>query len=120
LANLRHYIDPGLLDTRIAFETASGGLDPYGEEVENWYQFAEVWAKVDWVETNTAGKEVVDAGQVIQTQTVTFTIRYLAGITAKMRINMDGQLFDIQGIAGVGGRKRFQRLVGNLHDSNPI
>jgi SPP1 family predicted phage head-tail adaptor len=51
---------------------------------------------------------------------VDFTIRYYPALTAKMRISHGGDIYDIEGIAEVGGRRRFMKVVTKLQDSNPI
>lgn len=118
MANLKHYIDPGELDSRVTVQVASGASDGYGDEAQAWYDLATLWAKVEWPETG--GTEGEDAKQVLQTQRVHFTIRYYSALTPKMRISCSGKIYDIEGIAEVGGRNRFMKVVTKLHDSNPV
>lgn len=120
MANLKRYIDPGEMDTVVAIQTATTTQDSLGEEEEVWSTVANVWAKVEYSETSAAGTEGVDAGQVVQMQLVTFTLRFLDWITPKMRVVIGSQVFAIHGIAEVGGRRRFQKVVTKLVDSNPI
>ena len=68
-----------------------------------------VGAAVDW----TGGSE----GEILTKETaktnVTFTIRYLAGLTKEMRIVYDGDNFDILTILTVG-RKKFMKIKTEL------
>lgn len=115
--NLRHYIDPGELDRRITIQTASAtGVDALGESTSGWSTYSQPWAKIEW----ESGSEGEDASQIANREIVSFLIRYDANITPMMRISYDSDLFDIESITQVGGRKRFQLLRCVTWDSNNV
>jgi SPP1 family predicted phage head-tail adaptor len=113
--NLRHYIDPGEMCYRITVQTASASsVDDYGDYDGAWYNLAELWAKMEW----KTGEEKMDAEQLTAWRGVEFTIRYRGDITEKMRILWEGDYYDIESIAQVGGRKRFELIRTKRYDSN--
>ena len=115
--NLRHFIDPGELDRYITIQTASAtGVNVYGESTSGWSTLDQVWAKIDW----KGGSEGEDNSQIANVERVEFTIRYRSDISPKMRISYDSDVFDIESIVQVGGRKRFQLLKCKTWDSNDI
>ena len=117
VANLRHYIDPGEMDSRVTIQTASGSPDGYGQVVDSWVDIATLWAKVEWPGMRESEGE--DAGQIAQSERVVFTLRYTE-VRPKDRISFEGDYYDIKSVAQVGGRKRFMKLSTVLWDSNPV
>lgn len=88
------------LDRRITIESPAEINNAIGEPVATWAPFAVVWAALRPVR----GRERIAADQVAAEVDVLITIRWLAGVTEKMRVNHDGRLYDIQHVAEVGRR----------------
>lgn len=87
-------IRAGKLRHSITFQQRADTKNSYGEVVGAWSDFATVRASVEPLQ----GREYF-AAQSTQTSTTTrFRIRYLAGLTADMRISFNGQVYDIEGI----------------------
>ena len=91
----------GELDRLIVIETPTEGQDDYGGRALTWVTFATVWAKV----TPTRGRETVAADQVVAQADTVFRIYWLSGLTTKMRVSYDGQLYDIAHLAEIGRRE---------------
>jgi SPP1 family predicted phage head-tail adaptor len=73
-----------------------------------WTAFAaSVFADVD----DTPGKEVIQAGQVNPQRPVTVTIRYLAGVTAEMRVLYGSRALQIVSVVNVDQRNRVLILL---------
>ena len=90
----------GKLDRWITIEEFSAVQDAFGQETETWTEFATVWPeKVD-----VKARERFTAQQEIADETTRFRMRWLTGITPKMRIVHDGKTYDIEGIAELGRR----------------
>ena len=90
----------GRLDRLITIGEFTSVQDSYGQEIETWPEFATVWAeKID-----IKARERFAAQQDIAEETTRFRIRWLAGVTPKMRIQHDGKTYDIEGIAELGRR----------------
>ncbi len=88
----------GHLDRQIVIQQAAESRDSFGEPVKTWSTFATVWAsKLDIV-----GRERFAARQDLAEESTVFRIRWLAGVTAKMRIVHDGKTYGIQGLAELG------------------
>jgi SPP1 family predicted phage head-tail adaptor len=76
---------------RITFLKAMTVTDEIGQEETEWVEFKKAWAMIKTVK----GSEYVAAGAERATITYRFIIRYMSGITAKMRIVYQGRTFDI-------------------------
>ena len=88
----------GSLDRTIVIQQAAITLDSFGQPTETWSTFATVAA---WKREPSA-RERFTNNQRVATETVTFRIRYLAGVTPKMRITYDGKTYDILGVTELG------------------
>lgn len=92
----------GKMDRRITIEQPTETQGSMGETLTTWSTFAEVWANA----YSGSGREFVAARQINAEVSMQFQIRYIAGITATMRILYDGAYFDIDRISEVGRRER--------------
>lgn len=99
----------GELSRRIVIELATEAQDSYGEAVPTWSTFATVWAKV----TPNRGDERFAANQIVAQADSVFRIRWQSGVTTKMRINYDGQIYDIVYMAEIGRREGLD-LYGHI------
>lgn len=72
----------GKLRQRITIQEYVATRDSFGAEVPAWTDVATVWASV----TPVSGKEYFASAQVNAEVTTKITMRYLAGITPKMRV----------------------------------
>lgn len=77
-----------------------------------WQTFAVVSAAIE----PGSAREFISAQQVAAEQTTTIRIRYLAGVTPKMRVvyqdpNRGQRTYDIQGVIDVDERRRHMHLV---------
>ncbi len=88
----------GDLDRKITIQSATEAQDGYGEAVPTWGTFATVWAKF----TPNRGGERFAANQIVAQADGVFRIRWQPGITEKMRVSYDGDIYDIQYIAEIG------------------
>jgi SPP1 family predicted phage head-tail adaptor len=92
----------GKLRHRITVEAPNEAQNEYGEPVESWAPFAEVWASRE----DLTGREAFLAQQVKAEVTTRFVFRYVAGITANMRVRSDGTLYNLHSVADPDGRRR--------------
>ena len=97
----------GQLRHRVIIQTPTETQDAQGQPVKSWGTFATVHANV----LPLKGREYFNAQQINAETTTKFVIRYLAGITEKMRISYDSKLYNIQGIVNVGERDRIIELM---------
>ena len=93
----------GQINRRITIERNTAGRDAAGAETESWTTLADmpVWAEV----RPAAGREFFDAQQIIAEAKVVFRIRFRSDVDHKMRVNYDGNLYDIHSIAEIDRRK---------------
>jgi len=99
----------GELDRRIIIESFTTTRAANGGVIESWSTFATVWAKKEFFNTPTMDNEKFEANRNTATSKVQYTIRYLSGVTKKMRVNDSSEYFDITAI-NKPGRKRWMLL----------
>lgn len=100
-------MEAGKLRHSVSIESATDTQDQYGEPIKSWSSFAEVWASRE----DLSGQEAFAAQQVKADITTRFSIRYVEGITATMRVRMGLTLYNIESVADPDGRARTLLLV---------
>ena len=83
----------GLLRHRITIQSVAEAQNSLGEAIETWSTFATVAASVDPI----SSRERIAAMQLEEPVSYRARIRYLAGVTAKMRVLFDGVVYKIVG-----------------------
>lgn len=87
-------IDAGRLRHRVTIQYPADARDSFGAPEIDWETFAVVWAAIEPL----SAREFVSA-QAEQSKVVgRITIRKLAGIDADMRIEHNGEIYNIEGI----------------------
>lgn len=84
-------IRPGDLRERVTVQIASGTTNTLGETVLTWSNSTAVWASVEGV----SARESLTAGQQETTISHRVRIRYLSGLTNKMRFAWRNRTLDI-------------------------
>ena len=98
----------GKLRHRISIERAIETQDSsYNEAVLQWVLFAEVSANI----IPLSGRELIRAKQVELETDTEITIRYLDGLSPKMRIVYRGRFFEILNIINTEERNREIHLL---------
>ena len=102
---------PGRMDKLITIQqwgADSPAQDAYGAPSGTWTTYATRWAeKID-----KSGREFF-AGGLVGEATCMFKIRYLDGLTTKMRISYDSEYYDIISIIELG-RQDTQEVVAKV------
>ncbi|MEL6298932.1 MAG: phage head closure protein [Pseudomonadota bacterium] len=96
----------GALRHRVTIEAPVRTATEGGAAVESWSQFATVFASL----TPAAGRERVVGDGIDADVSHVIRCRYRAGVTAAMRVNFGGRLFDIRAVIDEGERRRWLRL----------
>jgi SPP1 family predicted phage head-tail adaptor len=95
-------IRAGDLDRRITLRhRAQTTLEPYGEVVDSFQDFATISAAVRQI----SGREFLSAGAVVAERRAVFTIRYRADVLVTDRVVFAGAPFDIREIREIGRRE---------------
>ena len=81
----------GTLRHRVKIQTYTAFRDSFGAEEPEWTDVATAWASV----TPISGKEYFASAQLNAELTTKITMRYLCGITPKMRVVFDERIFEI-------------------------
>ena len=96
----------------VTIEQVTETPNEYGEPTQSWAEFAQVWAE----QVDLTGRELLQAQQVRATITTRFTMRYLAGVTAKMRILSDGVTYILMSPMDPDGRKRTLVILAERYE----
>ena len=86
----------GRLNKYIRIEHPVESQDGYGAESISWAVFLECWANVKPL----SGREYYLAQQIQSEISTEFSIRYVPGITTKMRVKYDNRYFNIISVIG--------------------
>lgn len=100
----------GELPHRISIEAPVDGTGDYGEPVRTWKRVADRWAQVQPL----SGSEQFQAMQVIATCSHVIRIRYMDGITSRMRIRYplgSARIFEIGSAIDVDERHETLELL---------
>lgn len=89
---------------QLSSTTGDGGG---GVASENWTDFATVYADVEPL----TGRELFQAQQVNDELTHKITIRYIPGLSSKMRVKYGSRIFQIESVLDVGERHREVQLM---------
>lgn len=81
----------GRLNKLVTIEQVIESRDSKGGVVETWVTFAEVWASIEPL----VGREYFDSKQLNAELTAKIRIRYLEGVTSKMRVLYGSRIFEI-------------------------
>ena len=87
----------GPLRNRIIIEKTTESQSSSGEVDNTWSTFATVWASIEPLNV----KEYFDSQQVNAEENTRFRIRYLLGVTTKMRISWNSRIYDIRSIINI-------------------
>ncbi|MES2903853.1 MAG: head-tail adaptor protein [Pseudomonadota bacterium] len=88
----------GARTSKVTFETATATQDDYGEEQQTWGFLGVAWAQVFWGRGDERRQAATEQGA----QAATFQVLDNAmtrAVTIRDRLTLDGDLFDIVGIA---------------------
>ena len=83
----------GLLRHRITIQSVAEAQNSLGEAIETWSTFATVAASVDPI----SSRDRIAASQLEEPISYRARMRYLAGVTGKMRVVFDGVTYNIVG-----------------------
>lgn len=91
----------GRLDRLVTIQTFTTTKNSMGEETKTWSDFAEVYAR----KRDISSREFFEAGARQAEITTEFTIRYRSDVTTQMRIQLDGNTYQIVGPPQELGRR---------------
>ena len=97
----------GTLRHKVVIQQNTPTRDSYGAEVEAWTDYATVWASIE----PARGREFWESQQVNAEVTGKISIRYLAGITPKMRVKHGSRIFEIISVINPEERNRELQLM---------
>jgi len=97
----------GTLRHQVVIQTPTETQDSQGQPIKSWGTFATVQAAV----LPLKGREFFDAQQINAETSTKIIIRYIPGVTQKMRVSYDSKLYNIQAISNVGERDRQIELM---------
>lgn len=102
----------GDLDRLVTIQQRQPGEDDAGQPLETWIDVASVWANVKGA-TGMASirQSSLQDNVAASVNSYSFRIHYLEGITAAMRVDLDGVLFDIKQVRMDYAKREWTDLV---------
>jgi len=101
---MKYTINSGELDRRITIQEPTGAKDEFGHETNTWQ---DVHTNIPCGVTFIKGGEVWESVQDVGNLTTDFKIRYIAGITPRMRLVFEGETYDIKRVIEITRRKGY-------------
>lgn len=98
----------GDLRHRITIQQSTVAAD----QAESWSDVATVWAG----KRDVGAREALRSGQVQAVGDTIFTIRWRAGLTAKMRISYGGEIWQIAGLSEIAPKVGWEILARRRQD----
>lgn len=100
-------IRAGELRHKVIIQQNTPKRDAMNAEVDSWAEYATVWASIEPIR----GKEFWDSQQVNAEITGKIKLRYLSGITSKMRVKYETRIFEILSVINPGEKNRELQLM---------
>lgn len=100
-------IPAGDLDKRVILEGRATAKNAAGEAVGEWAEIVTVWANI----RPASSREILLTGSAASQATLTVTIRYRTGITAKNRVRFGTRILDVSGVINPDERNEELRLL---------
>lgn len=91
----------GRLRHRVVIQSVSEAQNSVGEIIETWGTFATVWARIDPL----SGRQLLAANQLDEPVAARMKMRYLSGVTGKMRVVHGNITYNIRGAPMVSADK---------------
>jgi len=100
-------IQPGKFRYLVTIEKLDGNLDAAGQEIQNWVSHGQRYASIEPLNA----RELYTARQLFADVTTQMTMRYLAGVTPKMRISYSGRVWNIRSIINAENANRELQIL---------
>lgn len=84
----------GRLRHKVTVQTVSEATDSFGQAIKTWSTYAQPFASVEPLN----GREFFTANADSSEVTVRIRLRYLSGLTTKMRVLWDSKYYNIESI----------------------
>lgn len=97
----------GRLDTKIIIESRSTAPNGVGDAIDTWSTHLTVWSEI----LTNSGKEFLQAREQHSSLAKVITIRWVSGITPKMRVNLGGEYYNILAAFDPWNTRRELRLL---------
>ena len=97
----------GKLRYKITIQDYTESQNSYGEVTKTWEDYATVWASIEPIR----GREFWESQQINAEVTAKITIRYLAGVTPKMRVKYEARIFEIISVINPEERNKDLQLM---------
>jgi SPP1 family predicted phage head-tail adaptor len=97
----------GTLRHRITIQQATEAQNSFNEPIATWATFAQRYAEL----LPQSGREFIAARQVVPELQHLVNLRWMAGVTPKMRVQLGSRVFDILAVLDLEGRNRELQLA---------
>jgi len=113
---MSYFMDPGEMNREISLLRRTTTTNSYNESIESWSVEATLFAR----RRDMSGSEGLEAGQIVATTKVEWTIYYYEGLNAKDYSIRDerGNTYDITSRPREKGFRKYMEIDTNVRDNN--
>jgi SPP1 family predicted phage head-tail adaptor len=97
----------GKLRHKVTIQDYTESQDSYGTVTKTWADYATVWASIEPVK----GREFWESQQINAEVTAKVILRYLEGVTPKMRVKHGSRIFQVISVINPEERNRELQLM---------
>lgn len=97
----------GAMRFQVTIQQLIGTLEPEGQETQTWQTFATRFAKIE----PTSGREYVAAGGIFADVNTVITMRWIEGVTAKMRVVYGSHVYHVLAALNIEMQNRELQLL---------
>lgn len=98
----------GSMRDSLTIQVRSGGNDASGEPILTWTDFA---TGINAMINDVSGREYISAQSTLNAVTTVIVIRWRLGVTAAMRINAKGVIYNIESVLEPDNKRREMLLM---------
>ncbi|HUS95676.1 MAG TPA: phage head closure protein [Hyphomicrobiaceae bacterium] len=91
----------------VTIQKLDGTLDAAGQEVQSWVSHGQRYASIEPL----SGRELYTARQFFADVTTQMTMRYLAGVTPKMRVSYNSTVWNIRSAINIENANRELQIL---------
>lgn len=104
----------GKLRHFITFQAKTAGHDEIGQPLQTWFDVDSRWASI----LNSNGLQAIRSDAEVSTLQVSIRTRFIAGISAGMRIKHGTDIYDIKAVLPDSDRRAYVDFVCELGANN--
>jgi SPP1 family predicted phage head-tail adaptor len=105
-------MNPGQFRRRIEIQQLVDGANENGFSNENWQTVRTAWTSIKTMDDRINAFDFYSGAREQGKNTIAFTIRYIPGITSRMRVIFNSRIFEILSVVNDGELNKTLTIAG--------